>query len=147
MNSGGRPDEQPNAGAPTSDDDPGLNIELLRRRREKVLAIVAAAFVMLGAVITAVYLLRPPAVNVSELIEAAHAAVRQSTCRGVICEFSEASETTVETLSSGDHMVSADVAAITRAGDLTRSFHFRCVLRRDPNGAAWLPAKLEVIPY
>jgi hypothetical protein len=139
------PDEEPPQDAVSIEDDPGLDIAVLQRRREKVL-VVGAVAILIGTVLGILYLLRPAPVSRKEVIAVAQDAVRRTICEGRTCQFSEPLETSVEIQPDGNYVVAADLIVLTPAG-ASRSYRFTCVLYRLQDGSGWMSAKTELVPY
>ncbi len=145
MSDGRPPDAEPENPA-ALEDDPGLDINLLRRRREKVLAILAVGVILAAATTIAYYLLRAAPVTRTELIGATHQVVEETLGSGLVYAFSPPAEFIIDALPGGNFAVSANVAAITRQG-LGQTYQFKCILTRRQGARGWAPVKLELTTY
>jgi len=124
--------------------DPGLDIEVLRRRRDRVLTLLALAFVLGVALFVSRGLFRSQPVERTELIAAAKQAVREAAPPNVALEFSTATEFVIEMESEDRYSVTGEVVLIPTSGHSSR-FFFECALSRNEQGP-WRPVRLSVTP-
>jgi hypothetical protein len=124
-------------------DDPGLNIAVLRRRREWGLTIAAVLVVIAVSVYIAYRVTRPAPVVRAELETLAKQAVRRA-LPGRVLQFAGPEEMTFSAQGDTGYEVKGGVLAITTQGT-TESYLFTCNLERVPNGS-WRWSKLEVNP-
>jgi hypothetical protein len=125
-------------------DDPGLDINVLRRRRELVLGFLAL-FVVLGIgffVAGGVY--KPERVERNELISAAKDAIKNAAPAGATLQFSTEREFVIERQDDRAYLVRGEVLLVMPSAGSTRYF-FVCHLKRQENGP-WLPAQLSISP-
>jgi hypothetical protein len=125
-------------------DDPGLDINVLRRRRELVLGFLAL-FVVLGIgffVAGGVY--KPERVERNELISAAKDAIKNAAPAGATLQFSTERELVIERQDDRAYLVRGEVLLVMPSAGSTRYF-FVCHLKRQENGP-WLPAQLSISP-
>jgi hypothetical protein len=125
-----------------SDDEAGLDLEVLRRRREWVLTILALLLVLGVSVFTALRLLRTPPVSQNELAFTARQAVKDA-LPGLAVQFGGVEELTIQRLGD-NYEIKGTALAITPDGkDLT--YLFTCQLERAEDGK-WRPAKTILNP-
>jgi len=125
-------------------DDVGLDIDVLRRRRERVLALLAVAVIIGAALFVSRALLRKNPVDRGELIAAVKQAIRDASPQGVALEFGAPSEFVIERQAEDQYEVSGEVIMITPEARATR-YYFRCTLTRQEQGP-WRPARLTATP-
>jgi hypothetical protein len=125
-------------------DDPGLDLDLLQRRRDRLLTVVAVAVILVLSVTTAYLLFRPKPVDERALISAAHQSVREALGLGLVYQFSVRSETLIEPVEEESYRVSGEVAAVNPGGRST-GYAFDCTLKQRPDGT-WAPVKLKLTP-
>jgi hypothetical protein len=124
--------------------DPGLDIEVLQRRRERTLAVLAVTLILIAGGLTAYFVMRAKPVPAGELISAAQQATREALGIGLLYEFSGPSETRIEKASDGSYVVQAEVTAVTPQGQ-GKKYSMECAVTRRPDGT-WGPAKLTLTP-
>ncbi len=134
----GSPDE---SAAETAAADPGLDIELLRRRRRRTLAILAGFLIMAGSLAMAFVLLRPRPVDEPALIAAAQGAVRAQIGTGYAFQFGNLRS---EVADEAHAVVHGEALVLNDAGG-SRRFWFDCALTRREDGA-WSAARLTLLP-
>lgn len=121
-------------------DDPGLNPDILRRRRERVLTVMALLLILGVSVFTSYRLLRAPGTSPKDLVAVAQQAVKDGLPAGMALSFSSLRETLVEPVDGGSYEVSAEVLALTPAG-ASQHYVFTCTLTLFPD-RHWRPSKL-----
>jgi hypothetical protein len=125
------------------DDDAGLDLEVLRRRRDWVLTILALLLVLGVSIFTAYRLLRTPAVSQSELAVSARQAVKDA-LPGRVVQFGGTEELTIQPIGDSSYEVKGNALAITPEG-ISLSYLFTCNMERAPDGK-WRPTKVQLNP-
>src|SRR5205823_1288776 len=120
------------------------DIDVLRRRRERVLAVLAVVLVLGVAGTTAYYILRPNPVAPKELIRISQQAAREAVGLQYTYQFAGENETEIKPEGNDTYVVIATGVAMTREGQ-ARGFRFKCTVGRRLNGS-WGPEKLELSP-
>jgi hypothetical protein len=112
------------------DDDPGLDIETLRRRRERVLTILALGLILAVSVFAAFRFLRVPKPQRRDLIAVTQQTVREAPAlAGSVLHFSESNE--IEIRQVGDrYEVAGRVFAIAPSGRSSTYYSFTCLLEQ-----------------
>jgi hypothetical protein len=123
-------------------EDAGLDPNVLGRRREVVLTLVALVLVLAAGAFTAHQVFRTPAPGGSELMALAHQAVRDAMPPAYALRFSPLQDTQISRAAADRHEVSARVIAVNRQGG-TEDYTFTCVLIRFSD-RSWRPAKLDL---
>jgi hypothetical protein len=125
-------------------DDAGLNIDVLRRRRERVLTFLALFFIAVVSLFVLRALLQPRPVDRMELIVAAKLAVRNAVPAGSVLTFSTLPEFLIQMEDPNLYTVKGEVVLVTHEGHSSH-FFFECSLTRSEEGQ-WLPVRLSVNP-
>jgi len=125
-------------------EDPGLDIDVLRRRRERVLALLAVFVIVVLSIFVARAVLTPKPVERMELIAVAKQAVRNAAPEDGVLAFSTPSEFLIETDGPDRYSVRGEVLLLTHDGH-SEHFFFVCTLMRSDEGV-WRPARLTVTP-
>jgi hypothetical protein len=136
----GRPPEEPFVPEPY---DPNVDIAVLRRRRERLLTVLALIVVVAGAGALAYYVARPIPVDERMVVQTAQEAVRELFGTGVVYVFG--AQPQVDRLSEDRCMVSSEFLILNAAGASAHHW-YDCEVRRAPDGH-WQPAKLTLMPY
>ena len=110
-------------------EDPGLNIAVLRQRREFVFLTIAALLVVGVSFFAALRLLRTPQPTSAELVGLARAAVRDRFPGEHVLQFSDLSELIILQVSDTVYEVKGRVDAITRDGREAYHYVFVCSLQ------------------
>jgi hypothetical protein len=126
----------------SEESDPGLDIELLRRRRDRVLSIAAVVLVLAVSLVIAWRVMRPQPVDRQALVFAAQAAVRDAIGEGYVSSFSSPSEYHFAEEDADHYRLKSEVLAVTPQGAATH-YWFDCLLMRLPDGS-WAPAQLTL---
>ena len=133
---------------PLDEIDPGLDIGLLQRRRDRTLAILAVGLLAVVMAGTAFWVLRSRVPGADELRAIAQDAVRHTVQDqagpNLVCRFGEDSETHIERIAEDAYDVSAEVAAIGPDGRVKR-FAYVCTVKHGPDGG-WQPVKVTLTP-
>jgi hypothetical protein len=125
-------------------EDVGLDIDVLRRRRERFLTLLALFFIVVVGIFVARAIFKPKPVDRLELIAAAKRAVRSAAPENTVLAFSTTSEFLIEVESPGRYSVRGEVLQMTPDGR-SDHFFFVCTLMR-AGGGAWRPVQLTVTP-
>jgi hypothetical protein len=125
-------------------DDAGLDIEVLRRRRERVLAILAVFGIIVVGIFVARAMFKPRPVQRAELIAAAKQAVRNAAPNDSVLVFSTTSEFVIEVVEANVYSVRGEVLLEDRDGH-AEHFFFVCQLMRQAEGP-WRPVRLSITP-
>ena len=123
------------------EDDPGLNIEILRRRRD-ILLTITAMLLILGVTSFAAYkFLRGPAANSTDIASAALQAVRASMA-GYSVQAGLPEEVSLKAITSGQYEATGRVVAVDQEGQ-SGYYLFKCFVERPPEGS-WKVSKVEL---
>ena len=125
------------------DDDPGLNIDLLRRRRELVLMSLALVLVLGITGYAAFRFTFVPKPATSELTAIAQATVKEA-FPDKVAQFDAPVPSDVVFISDDLYQVSGQALVLTRQG-ASQAYLFVCALKRSSDGK-WRPAKLDLNP-
>jgi hypothetical protein len=125
------------------DDDAGLDLAVLRRRREWVLTILALLLVLGASVFTALRFLRTPPVSQSELAVLTRQAVKDA-LPGRVVQVGGPEELTIERRGDMNYEIKGSALAITPQG-MTLNYTFTCMLERGPDGK-WRPLSVQLDP-
>jgi hypothetical protein len=126
---------------PEGMDDPGLDIEILRRRRE-MLFTIAAMVLILGASLTIAFsMLHRKPVDQKALLGAAQQTVREAIGSGFAFSFNDLTATLSDP-DANTYSVRGEVVTISPQGKPTW-YRFECSLTQRTNGS-WSPAKLTL---
>lgn len=122
--------------------DPGLDIEVLRRRRERALTFLAISGILAVTLVCAFFWLRPKPLDRRVVIAAAQRAVRDAV--GERQAFDFGNPVHVEIQPEGEFLVRGEVVAVTP--DLQpHHYWYDCVVHRQSDGS-WGPAQLTLLP-
>jgi hypothetical protein len=129
-----------------AEDDPGLDIDVLRRRRELLFTGLALVFVLAAAVGSGFWFLRTRPPSASDLVGIAQRAVSEApVVSGMILEFAGQSETQTKQIGEWEYEVASRFVAVAKDGNRTLYFTFRCSLTTD-EGRVWRPRTLVITP-
>jgi len=131
------------------DDDPGLDIDVLRRRREFVLTFLALFLIVIAAIFTGHKLLSSPKINPGDLTAIARQAVREQMPAGHAVHFGgtqggDEKMEIAERRAGESFELSGRVMAI-RPDGLHEFYLFKCWVERAQN-SRWRPSKVEITP-
>ncbi len=143
----GRPSREDSQGD-SLENDPGLDIALLQRRRDRTLTTLAVGLLLAVMAGTAYWVMRSHAPDAEELRGIAQEAVKRTVQDqlgpNLLCRFGEASETRVERTAEDAYDVSAEVSAVGLDGRGKR-FSYLCSVKRSPEGN-WEAVKVTLTP-
>jgi hypothetical protein len=125
------------------DDDPGLDLAVLRRRRELVLTFFTLALIIAVAAFTAYRIFQGPPDTPEAVRAAAEQAIRNYLGRKMKIQFSAPNETYIESIREGVREVAGSVVAVTEAGQASY-YRYRCIVMEDEGH--WEPEKLYITP-
>ncbi len=125
------------------EDDAGLDIDALRRRRELVLTVLALLLILSVTVFTAWKFLRTTPPAPSELASVAALAIREAMA-GLAVQISDADQMRMKPVTERLYEVSGQFLAVNRQAQATH-YVFTCAVEHAPAGN-WRPAKLTITP-
>jgi hypothetical protein len=125
------------------EDDPGLDIAVLRRRRELLFTVLALTLILLTTYITATKSLIKPPPGSAELATTARMAI-QDAMKGVVLAMGASEDLTIRQVTESLYTVSGQFSAIDPQGKSTY-FTFTCSVQQGQNGH-WRPARLVLNP-
>jgi hypothetical protein len=128
MSSRANPDRDDEDRELAEDIEPGLDLAVLRRRREVLLLVVAAVAILGLSIFAAVRLLRTPRPSTAELSTLTRDAVRERFPYGHVLQFSATEEMTFHQTSDSAYEVKGRVVAISQDGQTHVSYVFTCSL-------------------
>jgi hypothetical protein len=124
-------------------DDPGLDIDVLQRRREYVLIVVAALLIVGVSIFAALRLLHTPEPTSAELATLARTAVRERFPGEHVLQFSGLGEMTIIKISDAAYEVKGRVVAISRDGKRPYPYVFTCSIQLT-QWDGWQPGELSL---
>jgi hypothetical protein len=124
--------------------DLGLDIDLLRRRREWVFTLGSIALIVLASLTIAYQVLRPHPFDKQALLSAAQRTVRETLGTQYVYAFSGASEVRIERQEDDKYKLSGEVLVMNEAG-ASNHFWYDCILMRQAE-QAWAPVQLTLLP-
>jgi hypothetical protein len=125
------------------EDDAGLDIEALRRRRELILTVLALLLVLSATVFTAWKFLRTVPAAPSELASVTALAIREA-MPGLALQIGGADEMRVKFVTERLYEVSGQFIAVNQQAQSTH-YVFTCAVEQAASGN-WRPAKLTITP-
>ena len=138
-----RPDDPDREELESVEDDPNLNLDVLRRRREVFLTVVALTLVLVVTLVAAQKFLRKAPTNTTEIAQAAFQAVREA-MPGVAVQLGEPAEAELKEIADNHYQVSGRFLAVNGEGQ-SAYYVYTCSLEQ-PGGGKWRPVKLDITP-
>jgi hypothetical protein len=127
------PDSDDDAIAYLDDDNPGLDPERLRGRRERVLTILALVPILATVVFTSFWLRDAPRPTTAQLTEISRRAVRRWFAPSLSIEFGGSEDLTVRPMGEYRYQVSGMVRATNSTGQ-SQLYTFECSIAPDTGG-------------
>ena len=123
--------------------DPDLDVDVLRRRRDRLLTLLALAAVVAVSLTALYFALRSKPEDPNVLIAAAQRKVREAIGNREAIQFG--APVSVEAQRAEEYLVRGEAIAVNPSTLQARHYWYDAVVHRQPDGT-WGPARLTLLP-